>query len=50
MKVWEAGTGWLFAACTEYGRLIWLVAFSPNGTVLATASDDSTAKPRRVAN
>ncbi|PKK14888.1 MAG: hypothetical protein BUE48_006925 [Thermomonospora sp. CIF 1] len=41
-------TGHLITTLTEHEHTVGSVAFSPDGTTLATASDDSTAKIWRV--
>jgi len=44
IKLWDAATGQLKATLGGHGTMIWAVAFSPNGQILATAGYDGTLK------
>ncbi len=43
-RIWDAATGETLHTLTTHAEAVWGVAFSPDGTRLATASDDGTAR------
>jgi WD40 repeat protein len=48
VRLWRVRDGWLQQALAEHGDDVWSVALSPDGTRLATASDDRTVKVWRL--
>jgi len=44
IRVWDVATATLIGTLTGHKQTVYTVAFAPDGTTLASASDDSTLK------
>ena len=43
VKIWDAGSGGLLRTLSGHSNYVWSVAWSPDGTKMASGSDDKYA-------